>query len=79
MYIGDFDMDNGIHKVRPFVRKVLRYRKNTVFLSVGSIIPKTWKYVIIKILEKKKDSIIIEIKRVNHELEKLIEEKENET
>jgi len=72
-------MKNDINKTRPFVRKVLRYRKNTVFLSVGSIIPKTWKYVIIRVIEKKKDSIIIELKRVNSELEKLLEAKENET
>jgi len=79
MYIGDFDMKNGINKTRPFVRKVLRYRKNTVFLSVGSIIPKTWKYVIVRVLKREKNTILLEIKRVNHELEKLIEEKENET
>jgi len=71
-------MKSGINKTRPFVRKILRYKKNTVFLSVGSIIPKTWKYVIVKVIEKDRNKIVLEIKRVNHELEKLIEEKENE-
>ena len=47
-----------------YVRKVLRYRKSTTFVSVGKIIPRDWKYVSIEVIEKGENYIILYVRKV---------------
>jgi len=50
--------------IMKYVRKVLRYRKSTTFVSVGKIIPKDWNYVSIEVIEKGENYIILKICKV---------------
>jgi hypothetical protein len=57
-----------------FVKRILRYRNRTVLLSVGSLIPKDWNFVVIKILEQNEKEIILKLTRVNSALEEALKE-----
>jgi hypothetical protein len=55
-----------------FVKRILRYRNRTVLLSVGTLIPKDWNFVVIKILEQNDKEIILKLTRVNSALEEAL-------
>jgi hypothetical protein len=57
-----------------FVKRILRYRNRTVLLSVGSLIPKDWNFVVVRILEQNDKEIILKLTRVNSALEKALME-----
>jgi hypothetical protein len=59
------------------IRKILRYPKSVVLLSVGTFFPETWRYVIVKVIERKEKAIIIEFTEVDGDLKKILEEDEN--
>jgi hypothetical protein len=55
-----------------FVKRILRYRNRTVLLSVGSLIPKDWNFVVIKVLEQNDKEMILKLTRVNSALEEAL-------
>jgi hypothetical protein len=55
-----------------FVKRILRYRNRTVLLSVGSLIPKDWNFVVIRVLEQNDKEIILKLTRVNSALEEAL-------
>jgi hypothetical protein len=57
-----------------FVKRILRYRNRTVLLSVGTLIPKDWNYVVVRVLEQNEKEIILKLTRVNSALEKALME-----
>jgi hypothetical protein len=57
-----------------FVKRILRYRNRTVLLSVGTLIPKDWNFVVVRILEQNEKEIILKLTRVNSALEKALME-----
>jgi hypothetical protein len=57
-----------------FVKRILRYRNRTVLLSVGSLIPKDWNFVVVRILEQNDKEIVLKLTRVNSALEKALME-----
>ena len=57
-----------------FVKKILRYRNRTVLLSVGTLIPKDWNYVVIRVLEQNDKEMVLKLTRVNSALEKALME-----
>jgi len=57
---------------KPIVKRILRYGTKQTMLSVGSIFPKDWNYIIVKVIEKSDDKIVVEFKRINGWLESAI-------
>jgi hypothetical protein len=57
-----------------FVKRILRYRNRTVLLSVGTLIPKDWNFVVIKVLEQNDKEMILKLTRVNSALEEALKE-----
>jgi hypothetical protein len=57
-----------------FVKRILRYRNRTVLLSVGTLIPKDWNYVVVRVLEQNDKEIVLKLTRVNSALEKALME-----
>jgi hypothetical protein len=57
-----------------FVKRILRYKNRTVLLSVGTLIPKDWNYVVVRVLEQNEKEIILKLTRVNSALEKALKE-----
>jgi hypothetical protein len=55
-----------------FVKRILRYRNRTVLLSVGSLIPKDWNFVVVKVLEQNDKEMILKLTRVNSALEEAL-------
>ena len=55
------------------VKKVLRYSNRTVMLSVGTIIPKNWNYVVIEKLKETDKELILRIKPLNGEIQRVLE------
>jgi hypothetical protein len=55
-----------------FVKRILRYKNRTVLLSVGSLIPKDWNFVVIKVLEQNDKEMILKLTRVNSALEEAL-------
>jgi len=53
--------------LRPtYIRKIIKHDKTKhYFLSIGRIIPKNWDYVLIKVLSKKKDRILLELRKTD--------------
>jgi hypothetical protein len=45
-----------------------------VLLSVGTLIPKDWNYVVVRVLEQNEKEIILKLTRVNSALEKALME-----
>jgi len=46
------------------VYKVIRTGKNTTLISVGRVIPKSWKYVIIEVVKREENEITLKLKKV---------------
>jgi hypothetical protein len=57
-----------------FVKRILRYKNRTVLLSVGTLIPKDWNYVVVRVLEQNEKEIVLKLTRVNSALEKALME-----
>ena len=55
-----------------FVKRILRYKNRTVLLSVGTLIPKEWNFVVIKVLEQNDKEMILKLTRVNSALEEAL-------
>jgi len=55
------------------VKKVLRYSNRTVMLSVGTIIPKNWNYIVIEKLKETDKELILRIKPLNGEIQRVLE------
>ena len=55
------------------VKKVLRYSNRTVMLSVGTIIPKNWNYIIIEKLKETDKELTLRIKPLNGEIQRVLE------
>jgi len=58
------------------VKKVLRYSNRTVMLSVGTIIPKNWNYIVIEKLKETDKELILKIRPLNGEIEKVLRDVE---
>lgn len=60
----------GVVTKRDFFDRKVRKQGNTTVISLGKIIPKSWKYVRVELIGRKDDIIIVRFK-------KLYEEKNN--
>jgi len=50
---------------RQFIRKIIRNgRQKHYWLSIGKILPKSWDYVLVRILEESPEKVIVEFRRV---------------
>ena len=46
------------------IRKVLKYVRGTKLLALGTIIPEDWQYVDIRIILKRTNRIVLELRKV---------------
>lgn len=48
---------------RRWVQKVLNYSSGARLLSVGRLIPKSWRYVIIEVVEANEKEVVVRLRR----------------
>jgi len=55
-----------------YVKRILRYKNRTAILSVGTIIPKDWNFVVIRVEYSDDKEMVLRLTRVNSALEEAL-------